>query len=290
MLIDCSYADYQKPLAECWRAACPICGARPAVIAGAGERARSGDRTRTDAPRRRRYLCRRCHAQGAAAAQRRRPRLAARRPPPTTSGGLPPRSNRLMARVASCSPPRPTAPRARPRSCSRNGNTLPRRPSCSPATSIPPTPAERLVWKRRFLHLCDLALGGTAVGTGLNTHPDWAKNVAQDIDAFMGCAVPHGPEQVRGPGLARRHPLRPRRAEDPRGLAHQDRQRRALARGGSRCGLGEIRIPENEPGSSIMPGKVNPTQCEAMTMVARRSWATTSRSTSAGARATSSST
>ena len=56
VLIDCSYADYQKPLAECWDEPCPICRARPAVTAGAGQRARSGDRARTDAPRRRRIF------------------------------------------------------------------------------------------------------------------------------------------------------------------------------------------------------------------------------------------
>ena len=115
--------------------------------------------------------------------------------------------------------------------------------------------------------LRELALGGTAVGTGLNTHPRYATEVAASIalltdksfvsapnkfaalaahDAFVGAS---GSLKQLAAALMKI-------ANDVRWLAS-----------GPRCGIGEIRIPENEPGSSIMPGKVNPTQCEAMTMV-----------------------
>ena len=112
-----------------------------------------------------------------------------------------------------------------------------------------------------------LALGGTAVGTGLNTHPDYARKVAEKIgdltgvdfrtadnkfaylaahDAFVGT---HGALKQLAVACMKI-------ANDVRWLAS-----------GPRCGLGELSLPENEPGSSIMPGKVNPTQCEALTMV-----------------------
>jgi fumarate hydratase class II len=75
-------------------------------------------------------------------------------------------------------------------------------------------------------------------------------------------------QQVRGPGRPRRHGVHPRRAEHRRRQPVQDRQRHPfLWLSGPRSGLGELSLPENEPGSSIMPGKVNPTQCEALTMV-----------------------
>ncbi len=87
---------------------------------------------------------------------------------------------------------------------------------------------------------------------------------------------PHRPvlplraQQVRGPRHARRYGLPPWRAGDGGGLAPQDRQRHPLPRLGPALRLGELILPENEPGSSIMPGKVNPTQAEAVTMVAAR--------------------
>ncbi len=115
--------------------------------------------------------------------------------------------------------------------------------------------------------LCDLAIGGTAVGTGLNAHPDFGDRAAARLAALTG------------------HPFR---SADDRffalsahdALVQTSAALRTLAGGlmkmandvrwlasGPRCGIGEIVIPENEPGSSIMPGKVNPTQAEAMTMV-----------------------
>jgi fumarate hydratase class II len=112
-----------------------------------------------------------------------------------------------------------------------------------------------------------LALGGTAVGTGLNTHRDYAVTSARHIAALTGLPFVTAPNkfaalaghealaQLHG-GLKTLACALMKIANDVRWLAS-----------GPRCGLGEITIPENEPGSSIMPGKVNPTQCEAMTMV-----------------------
>lgn len=116
-------------------------------------------------------------------------------------------------------------------------------------------------------HLCELALGGTAVGTGLNTHPEYAVRVANEIaalaqqpfvtapnkfEALATCdALVHGHGALKGLAASLM-----KIANDVRWLAS-----------GPRSGIGELSIPENEPGSSIMPGKVNPTQCEAMTML-----------------------
>ncbi|MGL6097847.1 MAG: class II fumarate hydratase [Fimbriiglobus sp.] len=115
--------------------------------------------------------------------------------------------------------------------------------------------------------LHDLALGGTAVGTGLNAHPEFAVRVAKEIAALTGLPFVTAPNKFQA--LAGHEPL-----------VFASGALKALAAGlmkiandirwlasGPRCGLGELTIPENEPGSSIMPGKVNPTQSEAMTMV-----------------------
>jgi len=115
--------------------------------------------------------------------------------------------------------------------------------------------------------LYELALGGTAVGTGLNTHARYAEVVAAKIAALTGepfvtapnkYAVMAGHDAIVGTSGALKQLAAAcmKVANDVRWLAS-----------GPRCGIGEIVIPENEPGSSIMPGKVNPTQCEAMTMV-----------------------
>jgi fumarate hydratase class II len=116
--------------------------------------------------------------------------------------------------------------------------------------------------------LYDLAIGGTAVGTGLNTHPEFADRAAAKIAQLTGLPFRSHPnkfaalsahdEIVFAQGaLETLAASFMKIANDVRWLAS-----------GPRCGLGELTIPENEPGSSIMPGKVNPTQCEAMTMVA----------------------
>jgi fumarate hydratase class II len=113
-----------------------------------------------------------------------------------------------------------------------------------------------------------LALGGTAVGTGLNTHPQFAQRAIAEIARLSG--APFVAASNRFAALAGHEPLLflhgafktlaaalTKIANDLRWLSS-----------GPRAGLGEIRLPENEPGSSIMPGKVNPTQCEMLTMVA----------------------
>ena len=116
--------------------------------------------------------------------------------------------------------------------------------------------------------LYDLAIGGTAVGTGLNAHPEFAERAAQKIAELTGqpfrshpnkfAALSAHDELVFASGALKTLAASLMKiANDVRWLAS-----------GPRCGLGELTIPENEPGSSIMPGKVNPTQCEAMTMVA----------------------
>ncbi len=113
----------------------------------------------------------------------------------------------------------------------------------------------------------ELALGGTAVGTGLNTHPDYARLSAERIAAETGLPFVTAPNKFSGlaghdalvslSGAMRTAAVALMKiANDVRWLGS-----------GPRCGLGELKLPANEPGSSIMPGKVNPTQCEALTMV-----------------------
>ncbi len=116
--------------------------------------------------------------------------------------------------------------------------------------------------------LREIALGGTAVGTGLNTHPEYAALVAAKISEISGHRFTSAPNKfaaiashdafVAASGALKQLAAACMKiANDVRWLAS-----------GPRCGIGEIRIPANEPGSSMMPGKVNPTQCEAVTMVA----------------------
>jgi fumarate hydratase class II len=117
-------------------------------------------------------------------------------------------------------------------------------------------------------HLAELALGGTAVGTGINTPKGYSENVAMNIAKLSG--LPFITAENKFEALA---------AHDAIVEAHGALKTVAvslmkigndirLLASGPRCGIGELFIPDNEPGSSIMPGKVNPTQCEAMTMVA----------------------
>lgn len=116
--------------------------------------------------------------------------------------------------------------------------------------------------------LFNLAIGGTAVGTGLNTHPEFADRAAAHIAALTGEAFKSAPNKFAA--LAAHDELAAV-SGSLRGLASVlmkiANDLRFLA-SGPRCGIGELMLPENEPGSSIMPGKVNPTQCEAMTMAA----------------------
>jgi fumarate hydratase class II len=115
--------------------------------------------------------------------------------------------------------------------------------------------------------LYELALGGTAVGTGLNTHPKWADGVAGKIAELTSVPFRSAPNKFAA--LAGHEALVAASAA-MRTLAvacFKVASDVRLLGSGPRCGIGELALPENEPGSSIMPGKVNPTQCEAMTMV-----------------------
>ena len=116
-------------------------------------------------------------------------------------------------------------------------------------------------------HLYELPIGGTAVGTGLNTHPDYADAVASRITERTGHPFVSAPNKFEAMGsrdaLVSASGALKRFACALYKIANDIR----LLGSGPRCGIGELILPENEPGSSIMPGKVNPTQCEAMTMV-----------------------
>ena len=116
-------------------------------------------------------------------------------------------------------------------------------------------------------HVCELALGGTAVGTGLNAHPEFAVRVAAELSRLTGLPFVTAPNKFEAlasnDALVHAHGALKTLAASLMKIANDIRW---LA-SGPRCGIGELHIPENEPGSSIMPGKVNPTQSEAMTMV-----------------------
>ncbi|RZI40772.1 class II fumarate hydratase [Herbaspirillum sp. HC18] len=125
----------------------------------------------------------------------------------------------------------------------------------------------RSVVQSELQALCDLAVGGTAVGTGLNTHPEFGERVCMVLESSVGlpfrsagnkfaALAAHDAMVSAHGGLKTIAAVLMKIANDVRWLAS-----------GPRSGLGEITIPENEPGSSIMPGKVNPTQCEALTML-----------------------
>jgi fumarate hydratase class II len=117
-------------------------------------------------------------------------------------------------------------------------------------------------------HLCELALGGTAVGTGLNAHPEFGERVAKALAAKSGLPFVSAPNKFEAlaahDALVFGHGALKTLAASLMKIANDVRWLAC----GPRCGIGEITIPENEPGSSIMPGKVNPTQSEALTMAA----------------------
>ncbi|MCY8286712.1 MULTISPECIES: class II fumarate hydratase [unclassified Bacillus (in: firmicutes)] len=114
----------------------------------------------------------------------------------------------------------------------------------------------------------ELAIGGTAVGTGINAHPQFGEVVSEEISKFTGQHFKSSPNKFHAltshDEITYVHGAMKALAADLMKIANDVRW---LA-SGPRCGIGEISIPENEPGSSIMPGKVNPTQCEALTMIA----------------------
>ncbi|TCK82951.1 class II fumarate hydratase [Albibacterium bauzanense] len=122
--------------------------------------------------------------------------------------------------------------------------------------------------KNTLPHLSQLALGGTAVGTGINTPKGYSENVAKYIAQFTGLPFITAENKFEAlaahDAIVESHGALKQIAVSLMKIANDVR----MLASGPRSGIGEIIIPENEPGSSIMPGKVNPTQCEAVTMVA----------------------
>jgi fumarate hydratase, class II len=121
--------------------------------------------------------------------------------------------------------------------------------------------------KNTLPHLSELALGGTAVGTGINTPPAYAENVAKHIAALAGLPFITAENKFEAlaahDAIVEAHGALKTIAVSLMKIANDIR----MLSSGPRSGIGEIHIPDNEPGSSIMPGKVNPTQCEALTMI-----------------------
>lgn len=122
--------------------------------------------------------------------------------------------------------------------------------------------------KNSLPHLSELALGGTAVGTGINTPPGYAEAVAAKIAELTGLPFVTAPNKFEAlaahDAIVEAHGALKTVAVSLMKIANDIR----MLSSGPRAGIGELHIPDNEPGSSIMPGKVNPTQCEALTMIA----------------------
>lgn len=122
--------------------------------------------------------------------------------------------------------------------------------------------------KNTLPHLAELALGGTAVGTGINTPENYGEKVAKKISELTDLPFVTAPNKFEAlathDAIVETHGALKGIAVSLMKIANDIR----MLGSGPRAGIGEIRLPENEPGSSIMPGKVNPTQCEALTMIA----------------------
>ncbi|NML19428.1 class II fumarate hydratase [Pseudoflavitalea sp. G-6-1-2] len=122
--------------------------------------------------------------------------------------------------------------------------------------------------KNTLAHLSELALGGTAVGTGINTPPHYSENVAKHIAQLTGLPFITAANKFEAlaahDAIVESHGALKTVAVSLMKIANDIR----MLSSGPRAGIGELFIPDNEPGSSIMPGKVNPTQCEALTMIA----------------------
>ena len=122
--------------------------------------------------------------------------------------------------------------------------------------------------RNTLAHLSELALGGTAVGTGINTPPDYTSKVAKTIAELTGLPFITAENKFESlaahDAIVESHGALKTVAVSLMKIANDIR----MLSSGPRSGIGEIHIPDNEPGSSIMPGKVNPTQCEALTMIA----------------------
>ena len=125
----------------------------------------------------------------------------------------------------------------------------------------------QMAMKAALPGLCKLAIGGTAVGTGLNTHPEFAKRVCGELAKELGLPFSEAPNKFAAlaghEAILFAHGAMKTLAASLFKIANDVR----LLASGPRSGIAELRIPENEPGSSIMPGKVNPTQAEALTML-----------------------
>ena len=121
--------------------------------------------------------------------------------------------------------------------------------------------------RNTLAHLSELALGGTAVGTGINTPPGYSENVAKHIANLTGLPFITAENKFEAlaahDAIVEAHGALKTVAVSLMKIANDIR----MLSSGPRSGIGEIHIPDNEPGSSIMPGKVNPTQCEALTMI-----------------------
>jgi len=124
--------------------------------------------------------------------------------------------------------------------------------------------------EQSLAHLRELAIGGTAVGTGLNSPVGWGEKMAAEISSLTGQSFASAPNKFEAlaahDAVVSCHGAIKTVACSLMKIANDIR----WLGSGPRCGIGEINLPANEPGSSIMPGKVNPTQCEAMTMVCAR--------------------
>src|SRR6188474_51041 len=124
------------------------------------------------------------------------------------------------------------------------------------------------VIKNALPHLSELALGGTAVGTGINTPTNYSENVARHIASLTGLPFVTAENKFEAlaahDAIVEAHGALKTVAVSLMKIANDIR----MLSSGPRAGIGELFIPDNEPGSSIMPGKVNPTQCEALTMIA----------------------
>jgi fumarate hydratase class II len=122
--------------------------------------------------------------------------------------------------------------------------------------------------RNTLAHLSELALGGTAVGTGINTPSGYADNVAKKIAELTGLPFVTAANKFEAlaahDAIVEAHGALKTVAVSVMKIANDIR----MLSSGPRSGIGELLIPDNEPGSSIMPGKVNPTQCEALTMIA----------------------
>jgi len=115
--------------------------------------------------------------------------------------------------------------------------------------------------------LLDLAIGGTAVGTGLNSHPEFGERAAKKISELTGLPFKSHPDKFAALSAHDEIVFASGALKTLAGSLMKIANDIRWLASGPRCGLGELVLPENEPGSSIMPGKVNPTQSEAMTMV-----------------------